>query len=268
MPSTYDTARVAANVLKMELLSRRTGGSPGTVDSARLDALFEAYAADHDTVFVHAGLSDVAAAFDRDPYRFLVERLTAHFESVLVPGFTTSFVDSGIYHRRYSRPEFGTFAELFLEEAEYRTHDPIHSIMVKGPYRFGDCDHTDSFGDAGCWARLDRDDVLYLNVGTDWLRSTQFHYLEQRYDVPYVDVVPYEGVVYHDDTTFTAVTQYNHRDVIVRKFNRRKLERLLVRRHVVDAYDLNGLAVRFFRAGELRTALDEHLRRDPYFLIT
>jgi len=260
--------RVAANVLKMQALERTPRRrAVGPVAQAKLDDLFERYARDADEVFVHAGLSDVESAFGGDPYRFLLDRLREHFESVLVPGFTLSFTRSGVFHERYSRPEFGTFARLFLDDADYRTDDAIHSILVSGPYRFPDCDHADSFGEDGCWAKLDREDVLYVNVGTDWLTSTQFHYLEQRYDVPYVDVVPYEGVVYYDDATFERVTQVNHADAMLREFNRPKLERVLRDRGVLDAYDLNGLQVRFFGAGALRRALAPELGRDPYFLV-
>jgi aminoglycoside N3'-acetyltransferase len=269
--------RVVGNVLKMEALTGlsgtgvlrgRTGPSPSPAAVSRFDALLDEHAADADAVFVHAGLSDVRRAFDCDPYRFLVDRFRAHFESVLVPGFTTSFKRSGVYHKRFSQPEFGTFARLFLEDADYRTDDAIHSILVAGPYRFEECDHHDSFGDNGCWEKLDRDDVLYVNVGTDWLTATQFHYLEQRYDVPYVDVTAHQGVIYHADADYEQVTQLNHTDALLRKFNRPKLERVLERRGVLDVHDLGGLRVRFFRSRALRRALAPEIRRDPYYLIS
>lgn len=262
------TPLVAANVLKMQVLTRGPSPSVGPVAKSRLDALLATHAADNDVVFVHAGLRDVSAAFGGSPYRFLLDRLTHHFESVLVPGFTPSFRDSGVYHKRFSRPEFGAFARLFLDDAEYRTDDPIHSILVKGPYRFDECDHADTFGEAGCWAKLDREDVLYLNVGTDWLRSTQLHYVEQRYDVPYVDLATSTGVIYYDDTHFEDCTQRNHEETILRDFNRPKLSSALRERGVLDVHDLNGLAVRFFGAGAFRAALADDVRRDPYFLIT
>jgi aminoglycoside N3'-acetyltransferase len=157
--------------------------SPSPVPFSEFQSILDDY--DDPTIFVHVGLSDVNAAFGGRSYDRLYTELTQQFESVLVPGFTPSFRDSGVYHNVYSRPQVGMFPRLFMDDAEYRTDDALHSIQVAGDYRFEDCDHHDTFGPEGCYAKLDRDNVLIANIGTNRLVSTQNHYISLRADPPY-----------------------------------------------------------------------------------
>ena len=231
-----------------------------------LDRHFSAHPAE--VAFVHAGLSDVAAAFDGDPYEVLYDTLTGHYENVLVAGFTPSFRDSGVYHERYSHPEFGTFNRLFLDDADYRTHDAVFSILVDGDYRFDDCTHSRSFAPHGCWAQLDLDDVLFVNVGTDGFRCSHLHYVEQHYDVPYVTVSAHDGVAIRNDGTVERITQWAPSDDYFRRYNRTKIQRVLRDAGVLDVVDVGGLRLRFCRARAVRTVLGERLAADPYFLVT
>lgn len=260
--------RAYANAAEHFLLERywdRRGRKVGRVSEAAFDEVLDRY--DDDTVFVHAGLSDVKSAFDRNPYEFLTEKLAERFDSVLAPGFTPSFRSSGIYHKMYSRPEYGAFSKLFHRDADYRTDDAVHSILVRGDYRFDDCDHHRSFAEDGCWAKLDRENVLILNVGTPWIVSTQHHYVEHLHEVPYNSTVPHEGHIYYDETEHEPVTQVNYTYSVPARRSARKIEREMVEAGAIEAHDLEGLKVLAFRAGDLRRALADRVEDDPYYLI-
>lgn len=240
-------------------------GDVGPVEEDRLDAVLSQY--DDDVVFVHAGLSDINSAFGGNPHEFLVTKLDEHFESVLAPGYTPSFRSAGIYHKQFSRPEYGTFSRLFLDDADYRTADPLHSILVKGDYRFEDCDHQESFSERSCFGKLDEDDVLYLNIGTPW-KGGQLHYLEYIADTPYVEYTSYNGVVYHDETHYESVTQQHYTTPLTLKWNRSKIAKVLVSNGVMARHDLNGLSVQLFRANGVKRTLEPLIERDPYYLVT
>lgn len=220
-----------------------------------------------DTVFVHAGLRDIRQAFQRNPYPFLLQTLEENFESILVSGFTPSFRDSGIYHKEHSRPEFGTFARLFLDDADYRTDDPIHSILVKGDYRFDDCDHHDSFSETGCWAKLDRDDVLILNVGTNWIVSTQHHFLEHYFDVPYVRSTTHEGIIFDGSGDHKQIRQTNYEYTMPMKRNALGIQAYLTETGALTNHTLGGLKIMGISARDLREGLAPAIERDPYFLV-
>lgn len=238
----------------------------GTVDDERFDDILSQY--DDDVVFVHAGLSDVKNAFGTNPYRFLLNKLDEHFKSILAPGFTPSFRSTGLYHKQFSKPEVGAFSRLFLDDANYRTDDAIHSILVRGDYRFNDCNHQNSFSDNSCWEQLDKDNILYMNIGTPWLISTQHHYLEHRFDVPYISRNIYRGIIYHDCYTYSKVSQTNYNYKMPVKRSSKKIEVYLKNSHGISKFNLEGLEILLFRAQDMRKALSQKIKQDPYYLVT
>ncbi len=237
----------------------------GSVDEARFDNILSRY--DDDVVFVHAGLSDVKSAFGTNPYEFLLDKLDEHFESILAPGFTPSFRSTGIYHKKFSRPEVGTFSRLFLEDADYRTNDAIHSILVRGKYRFSDYDHRESFSENGCWSKLDEENVLYLNIGTPWLISTHHHFIEHTLDVPYIETVLYDGVLYRDESEWESIRQCNYTYQWPIKRNSKKIQKYLTSQMSLSKYNLNGLKLMFFRTQDVKKVLEPKIKADPYYLV-
>ncbi|MGQ4555628.1 AAC(3) family N-acetyltransferase [Halobellus sp. GM3] len=222
---------------------------------------------DDPVVFLHIGLSDVAAAFGSQSYDRLRSELARQFESVLVPGFTPSFRASGVYHKRYSKPQVGAFSRLFLADAEYRTDDPIHSILVGGDYRFEGCDHRDTFGENGCYAQLDSDNVLIANIGTNRLVSTPYHYISLQAETPYHTTETHSGVIYYDEDTHERITQRNDTFTGIYNWSRWKMETYLEEQGVLDSRDRNGLKLSFFRANDMRNALEPMIEQDPFYMV-
>ena len=264
----YHRARTVSNRAAMVLRRRRRAGSAGPVTEAELDRILDQYTGD--TVFVHIGLSDINAAFEGNPFEFIMEKLDSRFESILTPAFTPSFRkdDGRVYHKQYSGPRFGKFAQLFQSVAEYRTDDATNSILVRGPYRFDDCDHHDTWAKDGCFGALDDDNIQYLNIGTDWLTASQLHYTECYRDLPYVELVDYDGIIYYNETDHEAITQRTHQYQRSVTWNRAKIADDLAEMGVLDRYNRNGLRLFAFSAREMREALTPKLAADPYYLVT
>lgn len=259
-----------ANLIKNQLLKRAHGRRQvGRVSQSRFEQILDSHAAGEDTVFVHVGLSDIASAFDTDPYAFLRSTVNSRFESVLAPGFTDYFKMSGVYHKTYSRPKHGTFGTLFLEDADYRTDDAIKSILVQGSYHFDGCRHDDSYHRDGCFAKLVDDDVLVMNVGVPWIICSHLHYLESRYNAPYVVDETFEGVLYESETEHRRVAQTcGQYTSPFYSWNRPKIYRRLAAAGAIDAYNLNGLKVFFFSLGDVARVIGSELVEDPNYLVT
>ncbi|WP_336036818.1 AAC(3) family N-acetyltransferase [Halobacterium yunchengense] len=247
------------------LAADATGGD-APVDSLPSGALRDALDGfDADVAVVYAGLSDVAAAFAGDPYGRLRDALRESFDAVLTPGFTFSFRDTGYVDLDRAPPEVGAFGRRFLADADFRTDDPVFSLLGAGSFTF-DTEGTDcSYAPGGYWAELHDRDVLYLNVGTGRFRCSAFHVAELRHGVPYVSVAEHVGVVRRDGVERPVV----HRapaDDHYRRFARRKVCAALG-----DAFvdrSLGGLRVQGCRASAVDELLDDRLRDDPYFLVT
>lgn len=236
------------------------------VESLPPSALRDALAAfDADVAVVHAGLSDVAAAFGGDPYERLRDALVASFDAVLTPGFTLSFRDTGFVDLDRAQPEVGAFGRRFLADADFRTDDPVFSLLGAGSFAF-DADGTDcSYAPGGYWAELHDRDVLYLDVGTDRFRCSGFHVAELRHGVPYVSVAEHRGVVRRDGRQRRVV----HRapvDDHYRRFARRKVRSALG--DAVRDRSVGGLRVQGVRASAVDALLDDRLPEDPYYLVT
>lgn len=264
----YQTLRTKQNRAKMFLRRKLRSESAGPVDEGELAAILDRYS--DDTVFVHIGLSDINTAFAGNPFEFILGQLDARFESVLTPGFTPSFRkhDGRVYHKQYSAPYFGMFSQLFHAVADYRTNDATNSILVRGPYRFADCTHHDSWAETGCFGMLDRDNIRYLNIGTDWLTASQLHYIEWYFDLPYIRTVDYNGVIYYDETSHEQITQRSHEYSHSVSWNRTKISDDLADAGVLDRETRNGLRIYSFNAREIREALAPKLAADPYYLVT
>ena len=238
----------------------------GPVDESVLETMLAQYS-DAETVFVHIGLSDIKTALQRNPYEAIIEKLTAEFESVLTPGFTRSFRTSRVFDTEETTPEVGAFSSLFFADAAYRTPDPLHSILVDGPYRFDGCAFRDTFSPEGCYAQLSADNVLCLNIGTPWLVSTQLHYVERVCDVPYAGTTELEGELTANGTTERISQRTYQKNNYLYFWNRRGLRDDMVEAGVLDHYVLNGLNVMGLRAGEMQAFLEPRIDEDPYYLV-
>lgn len=247
-------------------LADRFSRPGGPIDEPVLDAVLAQYA-DAGTVFVHIGLSDLKTALQRNPYEAIYEKLDAEFESVLTPGFTRSFRETGVFDLEETAPELGAFSSLFFTDADYRTPDPLHSILVEGPYRFDGCTFRDTFSPEGCYSQLSADDVLCLNIGTPWLVSTQLHYIERVCDVPYAGTTAVDGELTANGTTERITQRTYDKNNYLYFWNRRGLRDDMVEADVLDHYVLNGLNVMGVRAGEMEAFLRARIEEDPYYLV-
>jgi len=244
----------------------KKGKIVGKVDRKSFDEIWRKQS--NKTMFVHVGLGAIKDAFGVDPYRLLLETFDNNDIIALAPGFTPSFRTSGVYHKLFSQPEYGTFSRLFLKDAKYRTDDAIHSILVRGEYDFSKCEHQESFSSRSCFARLDEDNILYVNIGTDRLVCVQLHFIEHYCQVPYMDIVKHNGVIFKNETEYRHITQTNFRYKTRITWNRKKIRKLMLKEGILQEYDLNGLEVRIFHAQDLRKLIAAQLERDPFYLVT
>jgi len=261
------------STLKYNYIKRQKSvASPS--DPSKMTAILDKYKK-HNTVFVHIGLKQIKTAYGvDDPYGFIFNELTKRFQSIMTPGFTPSFKKTGLYHKELSKPEYGSFAKNFLNDATYRTDDPAYSLLVYGKYDLTGCNTKESFGKGSSFEKIDKDNILNINIGTKWLVSSQAHYIEYKNMVPYIKKETHEGIIYYNSTEHekTSVTTYKNihwfNKYLSIIWNRGKMLKDMLKSDIIEYHNINGLKIFIFRSGDLKQFLDEKIKKDPYYLIT
>jgi aminoglycoside N3'-acetyltransferase len=268
MMRRLDVARARLRKWPTIAVNKAVEKRPRSVEAGDIERFHDILSGyDQDIVFAHVGLSDVAAAFDGNPYEVVLGALEQHFESVLAPGFTDYFRTSGVFDKQHSRPKHGTFVRLFLDDAMYRTDDACKSILVSGDYRFDGCNHRDSYALDGCFERLREDNVLNVSIGTSVFRCSYLHHLEAKYGAPYMVRQSFPGVM-HDRGETTEIEQHTHYYTDTWSFNKMKLSRELSARGILGRYDFGGLRLYTLPVRQLDSFIAEKMNRNPYYLVS
>jgi len=235
---------------------------------SELNNVLSAYANKNCYLFVGIRQLQTIRGVD-DPVKDLVDMLGSHFENVITPAFTFSFKKSGVFHAQFSRPDsIGAFARQFQPYADFRSFDPIHSFWVKGTLDPNQFELRETFSDQGFMAQLNRGDTVVVNIGTNEMRTTNFHQLEQHFNAPYRKEVAYDGIMYFDEQRFEKISQLtteNPADLLV---DREKIELDLIRAGLLKRFLFGQLYVRIWNASDFFSFVGERLKANPYYLVS
>lgn len=231
----------------------------------------------HQPILVHVGIRDLRDRWGlstAEASELLLELLLERDPGRLfVPAFTYSFTKSREYSRAGSPSEVGGFSEHVRtsKEASLRTLDPVFSCVdvLDTGFSRGEINH-DVFGERSLWHLWDNLDGLIVNIGLPKLISTQVHYIETRFGVPYRYNKVFPGRVV-DETAGTSTEvdyHYNVRDLDEDpQWDRGRLRAMLEAAGVLHAFAWEGVEVMFMRARQLRQTLEPALAADPRVLL-
>lgn len=219
------------------------------------------------TAIVYAGLSSFRAespcgAVDLIQYAF------RNTENWFIPGFTPSFRRTGVYSVVHSRPEVGAFSKNVFKLSLKRTLDPIHSLFIMN----GDLPYADTMGDTfdpdGIYKSFTTQDACIVNIGTPEIVSTNLHYSERFAGLPYLERENHHGVVILPNGKEKEInhTSFKYKNRI--SWNRKKIERLLVKNNCMNVGLWNGALCRVIDGEASMSCLHSALTKDPYFMVT
>lgn len=223
---------------------------------------------DASPVFIHASMRSIGQVFGVDDGmdRFL-DCFRGKFPTIMAPGFTPSFRKSGVFHVQFSRPEYGAFSELFLEHADGRTLDPIHSILHIGDNPFGDGVTHDTFSPDGHFSTVNAIDSWIFNFGTPWFVSTQLHLIERLGGVRYINSKKFPGIVYVNEHEYFPVDHTNHGHTKGVTWNRFRIDKAIAQLPSYRCVYLGSIPVQAVKSVQMTDALVARLSNDPYFLV-
>lgn len=152
----------------------------------------------------------------------------------MVPTFTLSFKQTGIYSVNYSRSEVGIFSELFRERANYRTQNAIHSVSIisKDISIYEKMNYKNTFSPDGLYGYLVKDNSYIVNISTNYFLATFKHYVEEMYNVPYENRKnnKYKGIVFDKYNNPVKWEQIHHAYNRKVQFNQKKITNVLIKK--------------------------------------
>ena len=165
-------------------------------------ALKRAGLATGDLVMVHS-FTPALAGIDR-PDRRLIEALLSVIGpqgTLILPAFTYSFCDSGVYRPDEDRSEVGIAADtLRLDYEGRRTNAPIFSVVTVGALsdEILALSSPTTFGPDSIFGYLLRRGGTLCGVGVGFEKITFNHYPEEQLEVPYRYWKRFDGVIEQD----------------------------------------------------------------------
>lgn len=228
-------------------------------------------------VFLHVGLRQLAETFAGTYNEIALNLINGIPErtsrSLFVPAYTPSFREAGFFSQQHTLPAFGYFNRLALKYANFRTIDPVHSLSVVGTvpqWCRGTPTYFETFTETGHFSRLATDNCTLINIGTDELISTFLHLIETRIYSPYkcFDTDIFAGKVLLNNGKIQNITVKNHAYVRPTSFNRKKIERFLVKEDALKVTTIGNLKVFQCQTANLVEALTRKLIVDPTFMVT
>lgn len=182
-----------------------------------------------------------------DPGNFLINLVAGHFKNVLVPTFTPSVINNHLFDIVNTKSESGSFSNIFLQNASFRTPSPFKSFAVVGPIigKLQELQYDNDFLSNGIFDFINNQNIPSVNVGTDDIRFSCIHYAESVSSVPYVKMNKFTIEVY-ENGSYLYKKDFGKLDYLFGyKFNRAKIENDLTASHLITTEDIEGLKLRY-----------------------
>ena len=205
-----------------------------------------------------------------DAYNQTYDLLSNVYSSLIVPTFTYSVRNTGIYDVSQTQSELGAFSRQFTKHADFRSLAPIKSYAVKGPAteEFARLDFCDDYEAAGSFDFFDRANSVTINIGTDVLRPVRTHQLEYQLKVPYrhkiwrqFTIIDHQGV---ERCCLVADLALKGSPV---KLNFAKWERDLLKNGLLRQLKINDLLIRVLPDQSYMDFFAEQTKKNPYYLV-
>jgi aminoglycoside 3-N-acetyltransferase len=163
-----------------------------------------------DVIVIYAGIWSFAHILQIDPKRvasFILGCIEKYFDentTIILPSFTSEFVQTKNFDLSLSAPkESGLLSIEALKTGRYsRTHNPLHSYLIKGPMQKDvmSLKSSTSWGEDSILSWMVDIDALICPFGLDWhFGCPMFHKIEEDLKVPYRYFKRFAGKMYDNN---------------------------------------------------------------------
>jgi len=194
-------------------------------------------------------------------------------KAVLIPSFTYSFVESGIYSASFSKSEVGRFSEeVRLNFAKYRLSDPIFSVMDTKKWLFEQRENINpdrAFGHGTLWSILKEENCKIINIGLKNMILTHIHHIEEIVNVPYRSNIIIKGVKHMDRGNFKKIEYTffarNLSEGYLLDWN--KIRKVLYKNNAIYESNINNINFSLVSTKKLHSVFISLLGKNKFFLV-
>lgn len=245
-----------------------------------LSSIFEKVSIPSGTILLlHVGLKQIKHQFGgsyAEITKTLIEIVEQKYQpsAIVVPTFTWSFINSGIFSCEFSRSETGAFSENFRNLADFRTPNAIQSFCIKGNtiQEYINLNHADTFASDGIYEYLRTHDTFIIDINTDTFRASPLHHIERRENLDYLAEYSRMFAGYQlDGETRKKLKQYHGGTFIYANkylLNKEKIKKHLVKKKVLKVVEEGGINIAYIYNNDLYDCVQHEVRKNPYYLIT
>ena len=191
--------------------------------------------------------------------------------TIIIPCFTYSFCDSGIYSAEHSKSETGRFSEeLRRTNKFYRTNDPIFSVIDINSYLAnltGQIDYAKAFG-SGTWREhLINQNEVVVNLGLDQLYPGKYHFYEHKYNVPYRYYKEFQGYIFNSESKWEPVNYRYFVRSIGAKIDRERIHNIMLENGNLYEFYREDCRFSWHYVTEFKNVIEKKLSNNPEYLL-
>ena len=221
-------------------------------------------------VFVHSSMRSFGQSIHAETLIQKLSESVGKRGNILMPTFSFSFKETKLFDVENTPSKTGILPEVFRKKLpSIRSLNPMQSVSVLGPhaksYTQMDCPTT--FGENSLFDKFFKNDGMILLLGVDYNKVTFYHYLEEKYKVPYRYWKTFSGAVigYDRKTVKTDYRMFVRKPEYLPNINHYGL--LMEELGLVKKAVIGNCIIRLFKAKDLYDLLLKDLNVNKFCLV-
>ena len=227
-------------------------------------------------LMIHSSIKSIGLKLDIEEFIWqLINSIGGlNVSTVLMPTFTFLFTETKYYNPDTSPSEAGLLTEAFRlmdfqGRKAIRTLNPMQSVAVVGKndtmYTSISSKCSTTFGDSSIFDLMLKQDAYCVLIGVDYDKCTFYHYLEEKFQVPFRFWKAFDGVIElngkREKVNFKNFIRYLQYETNINHYGL-----LLEERGLVKKINIGNAISRLFKVKDLYDLLSQEVQRDPFCL--
>lgn len=217
----------------------------------------------------HSSLKSLGVPVDMDCFISDLINAAGKHSTLVMPTFNFNFDKDKVFNPDTTPSHNGVITECFRKYIGVkRTLNPMQSLAIYGEKqkKYLASPSETTFGKNSIFEYMYEDDAYIVLIGVDYNKVTFYHYLEEKYNVPYRFWKTFSGEVQNKGESIEINYQMFVRELeYMPNINHYGL--LLEERGLVNKFSFHQSIIRIFKMRDMYDLLKEDLINNPYCMV-